>query len=164
MKYIFLLILCVTPIFSKAQCDFEENKTDEFTKAVIKETKAVWLFTDFGGGQAFSIRQVDSTYYIKMRVSAVGSVSMVVGHDAELMLKLSNDSIITLHSIDVYGADISNNASNLYAKYRATKEQVELLSKYGVVKFRYYLTDGYVEKDVKAKWQTRLIEHAKCML
>lgn len=111
----------------------------------------------------FSFRQVDSRYYLKMRSSSSVRVR-VVGKENELMFKLANDSIVTVKSVDIYSADLSNSLSVLNAQYAISKEQVELPSKSGIIKFRYYLTDGYIEEDVKEKWQDRLLVNAECIL
>lgn len=160
-----LIILALLPALAYGQCEFKVNKTDDFTKSRIRETDMVLLFKDAmsGASKGFTIRQVNSDYYIQMRASSTDRVA-VIGKNGELMFKLANDSVVTLKSMDIYAADLSGSLGVLNATYTISKEQLALLSKSGIVKFRYYLTDGYVEEEVKEKWQSRLMTLAGCML
>jgi hypothetical protein len=161
-KLIFVLALLPAAVYG--QCDFAVNKTDDFTNAKVRETELVLLYKDMvsGASKGFYIGQVNSAYYVKMRSSFAGTA--VVGHDGELMFKLANDSVVSLKAMDIYAADVSGTLSVLNAKYSITKEQLELLSKFGIKKFRYTTSDGYAEEDVKEKWQVRLMEPAGCIL
>src|SRR4051812_4073566 len=93
-----LVLLFFAPYFLSAQCKYSEMKNDDGTKIKVQETGLVLLYKDMisGDSKGFTIKQIDSFYYIDMRVSESVIASMIVSATDELTFKLSSNETITL--------------------------------------------------------------------
>jgi hypothetical protein len=165
-----LILLFFAPYFVSAQCKYTQVKSDDGTKTKIQETSLILLYKDIvsGDSKGFTIRQVDSAYYIEIRVSESVIKPMVVMETDQLTIKLSNNETITFNPIRSYTSETTVNSTGthtiLTARYSADRSKIEALSKYGIVQWKFTYIDGAEEETVKEKWQTRLNEPAQCIL
>jgi hypothetical protein len=165
-----LFLLLIAPHFVSAQCKYSQIKGEDGTKIKVQETELILLYKDMvlGDSKGFTIRQIDSFYYIDMRVSESTATLMAVSETDELIFQLSNNETITLKPLKEGGSKSSGSSAGahnvLEITYSADKSQIEALSKYGIVKWKFTYVGGAKEEVVKEKWQTRLNEPAKCIL
>lgn len=156
MKKIFIsLLLIMTAFGSIAQkCDYYENTVDAMTKDTLVSTWAKVAQT-FTQGMVFTYKKLNSSYFIRMGYGLSGYQAIVIGKDAELMIKLQNDSIITLKSTDIVTADINTangiGESKITCFYRVEREQLEAIKQHKLKLIRFYTTDGYIEMEAFTK-------------
>ncbi len=167
-KVILLILITLSTFYSFSQCKFKKDEVDEFTKNRIRETKDFMVAGVFSQSYMVQLRQVNDGYFLKLGYSTLGTSSIVIGQGDELMIKLNNDSVITLQSLEIASATHSYSsgmtATTIYCNYSITKEQLELLAKNPAVKIRFYTTDGYLEKETTTNGIDRLLSFANCII
>ena len=166
MKKLILIIAFIIPSIIKAQdCNFIEDKVDEFTNASLLATKPVRVTSGMYEIMVIGFRKVNDSYYLKMEYA---QASGVIAKDDLLMFKMADSTILKIRSTETvtpnhfYISGISN--SSFSCKYSITKEQIEKISKLLVDKIRFYTTDGYFEVTVNEKNGLKLINSAVCIL
>lgn len=151
-----LVSLCV---FSQK---LEENKVDEFTKHSVKRTSWEHLVQNMKMNANVRVSKIDANslfFEFKYFGSTVSIFSVKKGNN--IMLKLDNDSIVTLQTIDDQISEkgagaIGFGGSGAYGislTCSVDKKSFEILSNHKVVKFRFYTNDGYIEEEVGPKKQ-----------
>lgn len=169
MKKIFtLLFLFILTNYSYSQCKFKKNEIDEFTKKRIRETKHVSVAGVFSQNYTIQLKQINENYYLNFGYGTMGIVSIVIGEGDDLMIKFENDTVLTLESLEIASANHNisqyGNSTGITCTYGITREQLEILSKYPASKFRFYISDGYMEKEAKSEGVEKLMMNAKCIL
>lgn len=138
------------------------NKTDEFTQAKIVESDWGKLQYNFDGNAFFRIRKVNEKMYFEFKRMIVPICS--IPKDASLYFKLDNDSIVQIHATEYSISGRGNgaiglagsNAMGIEAEYLLTGDALNTLKNGNVTKIRYYLSDTYVEFDVKKSFSIKL--------
>lgn len=161
--FIFCLILLIGVNNLSAQT-LKENKVDEFTKNTVKRTS--WEpISKMGKIYAHArASKINDNIYLDIR-SLFPAVDVFAVKEGEaVMIKLKTDSIITLTnpkaqvsckgcgSVNIIGSDGYGVELNLLLN----KEQIESLTKNKATKVRIYTTDGFVESDIKEKFQENI--------
>ena len=170
MKNLILALALLLPALVHAQCKYKEQKLDEFTKAVVKETEMAYFVNEpmLDSRKGFSFRRVGDEYFINMSMMLSKDQQMNIVQGGELMLKLTNDSIVTGKAIANYNSSTKvrteSAVTTVTATFRTNFDGMVLLSNYGVTKYRFYFSDGYHSEDVKEKPQGKLMPSAKCVL
>lgn len=149
-----------------------ENKIDEFTKHRVIRTSWEELAYKFNGSMYAHTRlsHIDSIYFLELKY--VGNSTNGMMEDAEFMLKLSNDSIVTLRNLKYKlqctgcGAIGINSAGRLGldVDFKITPEQLRLLSNNNIVKVRIYLSGGFIEEEISNKDGGKLPKQAALIL
>ncbi len=144
------------------------NKIDEFTKSAIKETSYESLTSlTFNSSvlSYFKFVKVDSILYLKL-LFATGTKVFSVRKDGEMMLKLSNDSILIFdnlkYTISCEGCGSKGITGSVYEgvelSFVVNNSQYNQLKNYKVAKLRIYTTNGYVESEVKDKHSETILK------
>lgn len=148
--YLILLLFCA--IITSAQPVLKENKTDEFTGARIASTsweilskKSPYLY--------FRLRMVNEVYLLDIKSYAQHTIAK----DDKLMLKFSNDSIVTLNAMETSIPCIGCGSYNLVGSaalgventYELSHENLIFIAKTLLVKTRLYTVSGYLDMEVK---------------
>jgi hypothetical protein len=135
-----------------------DDKTDEFTKKRIKRTSWEILYRHSGLKNPtnifYNISNVDSVYALNLKIM-LGSVFSIDEND-ELMIKLANDSIITLHN---YRFTISNAGGGsigywgsamqgLSVLYEIDKNEYNILKSIEIYKIRIMLNESQIEMEI----------------
>lgn len=157
------------PLFVNAQkCKYSMDKTDEFTKATILETRVMVYDKSFSSGEDITliIKKINSNYYVGLDYNIVSRDIYIISTDCKLMLKLDNDTILNFLPTEVYGGHEGRGTAvtNIKPMYIATKEDIEILSQHAIVKIRLYFTDGYKEYELNKKTYPYTMNTAKCIL
>lgn len=163
----FILLLLFIPIGTKAQhCVGLKMEKDEFTGASKKSIVTPLENNLFGPTKTFKFRKINDNFYLDV-YHQMGSV-VGIREGAKIMLKLSNDSVVTLYSIDGYVSDYITVGTTIVKyilpTYKATEYDFSLLAKYDCVKYRIYYSDGYVDYTVKSKFFEGIKKSATCII
>lgn len=169
MKYLMTVILYFISVSVFSQCDYIVNEKDEFTGEKKLKTEAVIERNIIGPTAHVYFTRINNNYFFTPRLTFNNAQSMVVDKGGKIMLKLMNDSIITLHSTDVFRGEIMSSYSatitTLTPDYDIDSSQLEIIKRYPLVKFRLYLyPDEYIEKEIKKKFLKDLSQAAKCIM
>jgi len=91
---------------------------------------------------------------------------VVVGEKANMIIKLSNDSLVTLNSIASSSAKriAGGNYWEITSNYLISKQQISVLASGNLMKLRIYTVSEFLEFNVKEKFIPLLPEMAKCFL
>jgi len=159
MKYYITIAILFVSIICKAQ-KLAENKTDEFTKSVIKRTD--WTsFTKKNGSNRpfrsdFRISKIDENIYFELKMMLNDKVYSVKEGD-EIMFLMEDESVISIKNISYTltshgeGATGYGGSANLgtHTKYLVSDENVKKLSEGKIKKIRVYTSLGYFEQEDK---------------
>lgn len=163
----FCLVLIFTTCSLFAQ-KIAENKTDDFTHLKIVRTTWEPLVKQLGAKMMIHVRvsRIDSNENIGVKI--MGN-SGAIDKDANLMLKMDNDSIVILKNID-YKLSCTGCGAIGFAGSAGpgfdltlllTEEKKKYLLEHKIVKVRVYFTDGYLEDAVKDKYASTLQNELK---
>jgi len=167
-KSIILILTVLIPVLGIAQSNkLVTEKVDDMTMAKIFETKYIDLnrikLFDNGANFMMKFRKIDNRIIIDLYTSNQQIFSII--KDDELMLKLSNDSILKFKNNEYSIAHTFNAAgATLYIlenSYYANIEDIEMLSKFQLKKIRVYLSDSYLEREIKPDMASKLQELSK---
>jgi hypothetical protein len=160
MKKILLAgLLCLLAFASFGQ-EIVEDEIDEFTR--VKNVTTSWaLLVRKVNAYYMRFRKVDTFYLMDVKIMGGPSgceVKGVIKNDW-FMFRTFDDSIITLKADESAIMSLGGGAFGLAGStawgilltYRVTKEQLELIRKGDVYKFRLYTSSGYIEKEVPDK-------------
>ena len=160
MKKVLIGLLLISNI-SFAQ-KIEDNKTDDFTKSKIIRTSWEWLSkAGMFKGTFCHVRvsYVSGTYFLEFKTMEALPVVESISKDADVMIKLENDSVVTMNNLEFTLSCAGCGAVGLNGAYAEglqfstiiDKDDFDDLIKYKIKKYRIYLSDGYIEMDIDPK-------------
>ena len=161
MKNLFLFLMCLITCNSIHAQKIVKDEIDEFTGNRITETN----YISFSDGFTCALPKVNNTIILKTTYNCGDKVySMEKG--ADLMLKLENDSIITLNNEEDAVAEYwSLNLGktfiehfNLKTRYIIPDEVYTLLKTNKIRMVRFYTTDGYITETVSEKRAKKILK------
>lgn len=159
-RALFLVLLSTMWVVAFSQ-KIVKNEKDAFTGSQVTETSYVKL----SDGLTCSIRSVNDICMLMVSFNG-GDEVYTMEQDAQLMLKLQNDSIVTLSNLEVAVSEyrsftIGNTYISHYllqTKYTLSDEQIKELQEYKISRIRFYTTDGYIEREVSEKNAKKLLK------
>lgn len=173
MKHLSILIsLCIS--FACNAQTIKENQVDEFTKNKVIRTS--WEPLCKSGNIYAHVRasKINDQLYIDLKFMLAGSLKIggtifSIADGPKIMLKLSNDTIVTLvnpkYEIACRGCGavnlIGSEEYGVFLKIPVEDSQLDFITSYGIAKMRIYTTDGYVESDIKEKFKDIIINELK---
>jgi hypothetical protein len=136
------------------------NKKDEFTGNHVKETSVEKLAHPFkmnGFAYNFSAKRVNETFFLNLHMMSLNKEVFAVRKDSRLMIRLKNDSVVTLFAteFDISGRGkagsglSSGNAEGASIYYPISADQIKDITESDIVKIRVYTTDGFTEQGIK---------------
>jgi hypothetical protein len=168
-KMLFISFICLSiwlpsnKLMSQ-DCEYEKNEIDAVTEVQIKLTVPVVLTRLNNNPLYFKAQSIGTYKFLKMRYYKYND--FYIQEDREIAFKLSNGEEVTLFPrpmpVDTTSMNDFVTTSSLLV-YKLSSEQYEKLKSYPVTIFKYYLTSGFIEVDIKESRQTRLIEILKCI-
>ncbi len=168
MKQFIVIIFIATLSFSLNAQKLVENKIDEFTKHTVKRTSWEDLLYSMKGNAYFRISKINDSYFFDLKY-ADGTV-FSIDKNAELMLKLDNDSIFKLTNLEF---TITSNGAGAIGLAGSNREGISVsyvsfndpkfitLINHKVKKFRINTTSGYIEDEVKPKFAEKIVTAVK---
>ncbi len=162
----FLVLL--TQLDVAGQCEYAELKRDEFSNKERVQVNVGMFLGPYGLYPWF--RRVGDHYFLGMRLAGAGARGTSVAEGSTLLIKFSNDSVITLSSARsaVFEANYVSGVTGyaINPEYHATLDQITMLSRYPVVRVRFNFIQGYEDLDFtgKVKQQQKILRGAACFL
>lgn len=147
-KILFSLLFCNT-LFSQ---QIVISEIDEFTKLETLQINASkekkWKTSDnitkgFFNYIFLSLKKVGSIKMIQLDIQT-GSLICINNNDDKIILLLEDDDTIELQQVSKLDC-----SQRVVVKYFISDEQIKILSKNNIKKFRIYTYDGYINLEVK---------------
>jgi len=160
-KLVLITILLISAVFTVySQKDFiKEDKTDDMTGKRLMYTKKFIVKMPLTGTYYGRFTLQNDVTFFEFTI-ATNSVKLIP-KDAKLILKLENDSLITLYNHDMV---MSTRSKPLFPIYILTKEQLDIFSKSILTKIRIYYSDKYDDIDINYEGGSRFMEYAAAFL
>lgn len=158
----FLLLLAFLSVCGTALSQkIVKDEKDAFTGSHVIETS----YTAISDGFNCSLRIVNDTRTLLAVFNCDDNV-YTMEEGAEFMLKLQNDSIITLQNLKYSVAEYWSTSIgrlrlshfNLNTKYILSDEQIKQLQTMPITVVRFYTTDGYIERKVSGKNSKKILK------
>lgn len=164
MKKIILLMLL--PFVLKAQ-KIKENKKDDMTNKTVIRTSSERLSGKLSSKWIkASVLKINNSWFLSTTISCGGGF-FIIRKDADMIIKLSNDSLITLKANNRADAHDGMGGKQADVDYFLTEVNRNALKENGVKKIRFSTTEGYVDVEVSEgnkdiiKTEIKLIEDIK---
>lgn len=136
------------------QCKYYQDYVDDMTQDTIVETFGL-VAKDWGRGLVFTFSKSNSSKFIIIKYGVIGIHPMATEKGDKMLVKLGNDSLITLTTGDSTSAKFFNEAgvkeTKLRCIYRVTKEQLIAINTYKIKKVRVYLRSSSFEMEATTK-------------
>lgn len=163
MKYLILLVILL-PANLTAQ-KLVENKIDDFTKKSIKRTSWETVCKKGSFWTYARCSKIDSSRYMTFRIMSDKKI-YVVDEGNELLLKMANDSIISLKSIkraiSCRGCGsiglIGSAAEGIEVEFYIPESKFFYMLENKIAKMRLQGNGGYIEAEMKSSWADVLIK------
>lgn len=164
MKKAILVILLYIPTLSFAQ-KLEKNEVDSFTRQLTRQTS--WKTLHNGGKNTtyFSVRKIDNRVLLDIKaMMGSGGTYFSIPDGADFMIRLQNDSIVTLHNLTPAYASPGEGAINFYGSgapgisvtYGLDEKEMALLLTNPATQFRICTSVGAYTYDLKKRGAERL--------
>lgn len=154
MKYLLLLIILQYPLFSFPQeCDYEENKTDEFTKKKVIRLAESRIFSKRSWSNQFidiKLIRNGEFKYLYLTLTEVGGSRLSCFKTGDILyLKQQNDSIVKLHNLSIECGNYQSMPQGYYyiLSFNLNSEDIEALKLSPIVKIRINIIEGEIKKN-----------------
>jgi hypothetical protein len=164
MKKTLLAVLLYIPLLSFAQ-KLKKNEVDPFTRQVVKQTSWKTLRHKSAHTSYFSVRKIDDRVFLDFKaIMGPGGTYFSIPRGAYFMIKLQNDSIITLCNLTpAYASDgqgaigfYGSAATGISVTYGLDEKEVAMLLKNPATQFRFCTSIGAYTFDLKKGGAERL--------
>ncbi len=165
-KILYLAILSVLATNVFAQCKYETDKIDKFSGKPEKHTKYTKVFTDSKKGfLGCATRLNGESKYLVFRFASYSSFSVKEG--GKLLFLLTDGTQIELLSSEYeIASPIAGGRPTVWAAYidyPLDGETLDKLSKAIITDIKFYTTVGYIEMELKAKFQSAIAVLMPCI-
>lgn len=158
-KKTFLFLLLMTAFAISYGQKLEENKVDDFTKSTIKRTSWETLNSTMKFTAFFRVSKINDAEYFDLKLMMLNKIFSIT-EGQEIMFKFDDDEILTLKNsktaVTCTGCGArgfsGSAAPGISVSYQMNKEQKALLATKKITKIRIYTSDGYIENDLKEKF------------
>lgn len=146
------------------KCNYEKNEIDGLLEVPIKLTGPYKLCRLENQPIYFKAQCIGDNKYIKIRYYNYDSFTLQKDREIGFVLPSEDELILfpRLAPVDstkmVDYLDITTTVV-----YKLSNEQYEILKDVPIIKFKYYITSGFMEKDIKPVNQTKLMEALRCV-
>ena len=162
------LIVVIPWLLAAQECRYGINQYDEYTGCAIKKTLGVIESNVIGATGFINFLKIDSTYYLQLCKSYSGHNDYFVPEGGSLELRLDNREVIEFSTDESFEADVTETPADIITsitvKVHANEKDIEKLTEQKVVRYRLSLSDGYLEDNIKPKFQQNVRNAACCIL
>lgn len=142
------LILISFKVYSQK---IEVNKKDDMTNNIVVKTSMEKLTSNMTPKWIkVGVDKINDKYLLSTTF-CMGGTFFIISEGGEIILKLTNDSLVTLKSIERSAAHEGMGGKQADVRYFIPADKLDLLRKNGVKKIRPYASDGYVDMEVLEK-------------
>jgi len=157
MRKVYLILFTLFTAFCNAQ-KISEDYIDEFTKNHVKRTDWEALTFEIKAVTSYRFSKIDNQYFLQLKIM-LGDVYFSINENDELMLKFTNEEIVTLKNIKSTttcvgcGATGFNGSQSqgINVSYNISNEQYQLLTQNSISKIRIYTNKSYIDLEIKKK-------------
>ena len=169
MKKVLVILLVSIAMCANAQdCKISVDEVDKFTGVHRVETKMQTVFKEAfkDAIQVYAIKN-DSSYYIAFHLVENEIFSFTEG--SELWLLLDNKEVIKLKAIKDGIAQPYTIVGTTYTmwectiKYKLSNNDVASLVSHNPNSLRFFLIDGYIDRDIKGKYLSAIKNVVNCI-
>jgi hypothetical protein len=152
-------------LLAQPVCETVRNEQDEFTGSHVLQITS----SDHSNGPHFDWFVKDSLMCVRMHWQRMGEAPAIVFEGDTLMLKLENDTVLILTSVETTVGNIIEGmepSSRAIFSYLVDEEQLAYISHYWVQKVRIYFRDGHQEFHAvnDPTWQMGFWKSSNCLL
>lgn len=162
-----LLLTAGMAMASFAQCKYEKNEVDKFTKDKVVITKAR-IVIHSAAADAMRFRHQGESYFLDLSVAVSKGISGVC-NGSELNLLLSDSSVVTFTAVSGGDVDVTYNPYGniriLHCTYAVAKDDLLRLAEVPVNSIRIHYCDTYEDTDIsKPVKQEKVQKAVSCLL
>ncbi len=169
LKRFIIGIVLVIPFLCAAQCKYEVNDADPFTKQPRKLTREQILWKHPSGGNSLSFKagRNGDSMFLQMRYSHKGDVFTVLD-GSTLMLRVGDSSVVELPCTtgkvaDFYTSESMGTVWYVDIEYSIGEDAMQVLRS-GMVTFaKFHTKEGYIEKEIKENKQAVISSLVGCL-
>ena len=162
--FIFSLLVGSPLILQAQKCNYEKNEIDALTEFAVKRTAPEMLLRISGQPLYVKAQCIGPNKYLKIVFLKYNEFSFK--EDREIGLILSNNQELVLYprlsSVDSTKMDDGANATSLLI-YKLSGDQYQTLTQTSVTKFKYFVSEGFIEGTIKSSKQNKIMEVLKCV-
>ena len=160
----FSLLAFGSASLSAQKCQYERNEIDGITNLAVKITIPEVLCRLNNQPLYIKAQCIGVMKYLKIRYYRNSDFYIV--DNKEIAFTLSNNEVVTLTPrtmpVDSSNTDGFVTVSSLLV-YKLDPDQFQKLVSNPITKFKYYLSSGFVEEDIKGSRQNRIMEILRCV-
>lgn len=159
-----ITLTCLHSISNAQKCRLEKNDVDALTEMVIKRTAQELLLRINNEPVYFKAQCIGPNKYLKLSYYTHGNFSFNEEREIKLITTL-NDEIVLHPRVapkDTSKTDDLYNVRSLIV-YKLSQEQHTKLKANGVIAFKYFVTTGWVERNIKTSKQSTIQELLICV-
>jgi hypothetical protein len=165
IKIIFLMAFLLLVQYSgfSQKCHYEVNDVDAFTQMPIKRTNPEAICRINNYPVYVKAQCIGEHKYLKLRYYKYND--FVFQENEPIIFLLSNHEQVELTPRNMPERTVSGGIEDVSALlvYKLSPEQFEKLLSLSVVKFKYPVSTGYMEKEIKGKKQLRISKILRCV-
>lgn len=166
IKYLvsFLILTFIFQNISAQKCNYEKNEIDGLLEIPIKRTSPQMLVRI--DNQPFYVKAqcIGDNKYLKLIYYKYNDFA--IKDDREIGLILPSMDEITLFP-RIMPVDTADNQDIIdmttLMVYKLSTDQYETLKNVPVIKFKYFVDGGFIEKDIKTSKQPIIMQHLSCV-
>jgi hypothetical protein len=163
-----LMLIVIVPWLLAAQDCNGINEFDTYTGSAIKKTLGVFESNVIGATGCINFLKIDSTYYLQFIKSYDGSKDYIVPEGGLIQLKLDNREKIDFPVDERCIADVIEtpqySLTSLNIKVHARERDIKKLTEQKVVRYRVSLSEGFLEDNIRPRFQQNVRQAACCIL
>lgn len=164
---IFILILFIVVLADSAnaqKCNYEKNEIDGLLEVPIKRTAPTKLCRLENQPIYIKAQCIGDNKYLKITYFNYESFTLQLDREIGFVLPSDDEIILFPRIIPVDSTEIDGyvDVSTLVV-YKLSDEQYGILKDVPVTKFKYYITSGFMEKDIKPANQIKVMEVLRCV-
>ncbi len=156
----FLLLLLFYNGYSQ-KCKYEKDEVDGVTELEIKRTVPEMILRINNMPVYIKAQSIGDNKYLKMIHQTYGEFHLQ--EDREISFILQNDQELTLFPRIMPMKDTITDAYTSMIVYKLSSIQVEILESSPVKAFKYYISTGWVEEEIKGSRQVIIMDHLRCV-
>lgn len=158
--YLFILM----PTIQAQKCNYEKNEIDGLLELPIKRTAPEMLLRI--DNQPFYVKTqcIGSNKYIKLIYYKYNGFSIQDDREIGLILPSSDEITLFPRIVPADTAAIEDDLDmTTLIVFKLSADQYEILKSTPVTKFKYFVTAGFIERDIKPSRQSTLMELLRCV-
>lgn len=160
---LFIIFSMVNPAIAQ-KCNYEKNEIDGLLEVPIKRTVSSKLCRIENQPVFVKAQCIGDNKYLKIRYFKYDGFTIQTDREIGFVLPSEDEILLFPRVMPVDSSQMDGilDVSTLVI-YKLSSDQYEILKDVPVIKFKYYITSGFMEKEIKAANQTKVMEVLRCV-